>query len=88
MGLLSPYCYKTRAGKKFWLHMKRRGKTTLYYFSKNPVGAIFNIPRGYKVVKAPGKDLPMLKKGASGLFGSIFKKSKPNENKENNQEIK
>lgn len=88
MGLLSPYVYKTKDGKKFWLHMKKRGKATLYYFSKDPVGALFNIPKGYKVMKPPNRDLPMLKKGAGGLFSSIFKKSKPNEKKETAQETK
>jgi hypothetical protein len=88
MGLLSPYVYKTRDGKKFWLHAKKRGKTILYYFSKEPVGAIFNIPRGYKVVKTPSHDLPMLKRGSGGLFGGILKKAKTEENKEAKQETK
>jgi len=88
MGLLSPYNYKTKDGKRFWLHVKRRGKTLLYYFSKDPAGAVFNIPRGYKVVRAVNKDLPMLKKGGGGLFGGAFKKSKPNENKESTQQTK
>jgi hypothetical protein len=78
MGLLSPYNYKTNDGKKFWLHMKKRGKATLYYFSKDPVGALFSIPKGYEVVKPPNRDLPMLKKKVGG-FLDIFKKAKPSE---------
>jgi len=79
MGLFGAYVYKTKDGKKFWLHMKKRGKATLYYFSKDPVGALFNIPKGYEVVKPPNRDLPMLKKKAGGLMSGLFKKSKPNE---------
>jgi len=80
MGLFSPYVYKTRDGKKYWLHMKRRGKVTLFYFSKDPVGALFNIPKGYEVIKNPRVDFPMLKKKAGGgMLGGIFKKDKPDE---------
>jgi len=89
MGLISPYVYKTREGKKFWLHMKMRGKATLYYFSKDPIGAFFNIPKGYEVVKSPNRDLPMLKKKAGGgLFSGVLKKSKTNEKTEAPQETK
>lgn len=77
MGLLEPYAYKNKDGKKFWLHMKKRGKATLYYFSKDPVGALFNIPKGYEVAINPRQGLPMLKKKTGGLFGSFFKKSAP-----------
>jgi hypothetical protein len=77
MGLIEPYVYKTKDGKKFWLHMKKRGKATLYYFSKDPVGALFNIPRGYEVTKNPRQELPMLKKKVGGLFSNLFKKSPP-----------
>jgi hypothetical protein len=75
MGLLGPYVYKTKGGKKFWLHMKKRGKATLFYFSKDPVGALFNIPKGYEIVDDPKMSLPMLKKGAGGLFSGFLKKS-------------
>ena len=75
MGLLQPYTYKTREGKKYWLHMKRKGKVTLYYFSKDPVGALFNIPGGFEVTKSSKQDLPMLKKKAGGLFGGMLKKA-------------
>jgi len=77
MGLLEPYTYKTREGKKYWLHMKKKGKVTLYYFSKDRVGAIFNIPRGFEVTKSPKQDLPMLKKKVGGLFGGMLKKTSP-----------
>jgi len=77
MGLIEPYVYKTKNGKKFWLHMKKRGKATLYYFSKDPVGALFNIPKGYEVTKNPRQELPMLKKKVGGLLSNLFKKSTP-----------
>ena len=77
MGLIEPYTYKTRDGKKFWLHMKKRGKATLYYFSKDPVGALFNIPKGYEVTKNPRQQLPMLKKKTGSLFSSILKRPAP-----------
>jgi hypothetical protein len=76
MGLLSPYVYKTKEGKKYWLHMKRIGKTTLYYFSKDPVGALFNIPGGFEVASGSKQDFPMLKKKAGGLFGGGKKSGK------------
>jgi hypothetical protein len=75
MGLLEPYVYKTREGKKYWLHMKKKGKVTLYYFSKDPVGAIFNIPGGYEVTNNSKQDFPMLKKKAGGLFSGVMKKA-------------
>ncbi|MEM5778337.1 MAG: hypothetical protein QXK49_01780 [Candidatus Aenigmatarchaeota archaeon] len=76
MGLLSPYVYKTKDGKKFWLHMKKRGKVTLYYFSKDPVGALFSIPKGYTVVENKRTGFPFLKKKSGGGLFSIFKKGK------------
>jgi len=77
MGLIEPYVYKTKEGRKFWLHMKKRGRATLYYFSKDPVGALFNIPRGYEVTKNPRQELPMLKKKTGGFLSSLLKKSTP-----------
>ena len=83
MGLLGPYVYETREKKKFWLHMKKKGKVTLYYFSKDPVRALFNVPKGYEVIKLPNMSIPMLKKKAGGgLFGGFGKKSKPAEKAE------
>ncbi|MFH1228929.1 MAG: hypothetical protein V1678_00705 [Candidatus Aenigmatarchaeota archaeon] len=86
MGLLSPYVYKTKEGKKYWLHMKKKGKTTLYYFSKDPVSALFNIPGGFEVTKNSKQDFPMLKKKAGGFFGGGLKKSKPNKEEASGQE--
>jgi len=89
MGLLSPYVYKTKDGKKFWLHMKIRGKATLYYFSKDPVGALFNIPKGFIVVENTRTGFPFLKKSEGGGILSIFKKAeKPKEATDVQQEQK
>ena len=73
MGLFGIYIYKNRKGKKFWLHMRKRGKVTLYFFSKDPRGAI-SLPRGYTVVENPKTGLPFLKKKAGGMLGGLFKK--------------
>jgi len=75
MGLFSPYVYKNKHGQKFWLHMKERGKVKLYYFSKDPVGALNDLPRGYEVVENPVTGMPFLKKKEGGsLFGLFGKK--------------
>ena len=84
MGLFSPFIYKNKKGKNFWLHMKQRGKGVLYYFSNNPEGAINNIPKGFIVFENLKTGLPMLKKGQSGLLANILggfgkKKEEPKE---------
>jgi hypothetical protein len=86
MGLLEPYSYKTKEGKKYWLHMKRKGKVTLYYFSKDRNGAMFNIPKGFEVAKNSRQDFPMLKKKAGGMFGGFMKN--PSAKKEPTEEAK
>jgi len=56
------YCYKNKKGEKFWLHRKiGRGGNVIYYFSKEPAGAIA-LPPGYVVVENPRTGLPVLKK--------------------------
>jgi len=62
MGLFSPYSYKSKTGQKFWLHMKTRGKTTIYFFSKEPSGGMGSLPRGYEIVENQITGLPFLKK--------------------------
>jgi hypothetical protein len=73
MGLLEPYSYKTKEGKKYWLHMNRKGKVILYYFSKERTGAMFNIPKGFEVTKNSRQDFPMLKRKVGGMFGGFMK---------------
>ena len=84
MGLFGPYIYKNSRDKKFWLHMRKKGKSTLYFFSKDPRGAINNLPRGYTVVENPKTGFPFVKRKTGGALGSLFKKSpekKVSENK-------
>jgi hypothetical protein len=75
MGLFGPYIYKNKYEKKFWLHMKKKGKSTLYYFSKDPRGAINSLPKGYTVTENPMTGFPFVKKKAGGLASGLFKKS-------------
>ena len=74
MGLLSPFIYKNKYENKFWLHMRKKGKATLYFFSKDPRGSINSLPKGYMVVENPITGFPFLKKKAGGLLGGMFKK--------------
>ena len=63
MGLFGPFEYKTRNTKqKFFLHVKEKGKVRLYYFSKDPVGALPGIPHGFEIIENPRTNLPFLKK--------------------------
>lgn len=69
MGLFSPYAYKNKNGEKFYLHMKEKGKVKLYFFSKEPDGALNSLPGGFKVIENEKSSLPFLKKKESlGLF--------------------
>ncbi len=74
MGLFSPFVYKSKAGTKFWLHFKEKGNVKLYYFSKDPAGAMFNVPGGYEVIENETTHLPFLKKKAGGGLFSAGKK--------------
>jgi hypothetical protein len=84
MGLFTPFIYTNKKGKKFWLHSRQRGKAILYYFSKDPVGALKSLPSGYEVVENPLTGMPFLKKKESkGFFERLFgfSKTKERENK-------
>ncbi len=74
MGLFGPYIYTNKKGKKFWLHMRKKGKSTIYFFSKDPRGAINSLPRGFTVVENPKTGLPFVKRKTGGLLGGLFKK--------------
>lgn len=71
MGLFSPFIYTNKKGKKFWLHMKQRGKGVLYFFSTKPEGAINSLPKGFTVTENPKTGMPFLKKGEAGVLASI-----------------
>jgi len=62
MSLFGPYHYTNKKGEKFWLHMRQKGKRTLYYFSKDPTGAINDLPKGFEVFENEKSGLPMIRK--------------------------
>jgi hypothetical protein len=72
MGLLGPYKYKNAKGDTYFLHKSEKGDRTVYYFSKNPAGALPSRPKGYKVVENETSGMPYLKKGRGGLIGTIM----------------
>ncbi|RLI97790.1 MAG: hypothetical protein DRP00_03435 [Candidatus Aenigmatarchaeota archaeon] len=83
MGLFTPFIYENKKGQKFWLHAKQRGKVTLYYFSRNPAGALKSLPKGFEVVENPHTGMPYLrKKKASGFLGIFGKKAKEEKKEE------
>jgi len=72
VAFLGLYIYKTKKGEKYYLHMSKKGNRTLYYFSKEPAGALPALPMGYEVVENPKTGLPMLrKKSVPGLFDML-----------------
>ncbi len=79
MGLFGPYVYKTKKGEKYWLHVKEKGKAKIYYFSKDPSGALFSLPAGYEVVENPKTGLPFLRKKTGGFTFLKLKKEKETE---------
>ncbi|MEM7825370.1 MAG: hypothetical protein QW412_00740 [Candidatus Aenigmatarchaeota archaeon] len=74
MGLFSPFVYTTKNGRKFWLHVRERGKQRLYYFSKDPTGALRDLPKGYEVVENPVTGMPFLKRKEGKSLLPVFKK--------------
>ncbi len=63
MGFFGPFVYESKKNKKkYWLHMKEQGNSTLYYFSPKPMDSINSIPKGYEVIENPRTGLPLLKK--------------------------
>lgn len=72
MGLLGPFKYTNEEGETFWLHADEKGDRTLYYFSKNPDGALPSKPSGYKVAENPDSHMPYLKRGRGGIIGTIM----------------
>lgn len=88
MGLLGPFVHTSKTKQKFWLHMKEKGKARLFYFSKDPAGALDSLPRGFEVVENPRTGLPFIKrKAGGGLLAGLFGKPKT-EVKEEAQEKK
>lgn len=62
MGWFGPYTYKSKKGVKWWLHSREKGRSTLYFFSKDPENAMQDLPPGFKVIENPRTGMPMLQK--------------------------
>jgi len=45
-------------GIKYYLHQKGR----LFFFSKNPEGALDSLPAGFQIKENPKTEIPILKK--------------------------
>jgi hypothetical protein len=89
MGLFAPFIYETKNKQKFWLHLKERGKTKLYYFSKDPIGALNDLPKDFEVVENPTTGMPYLKKKkSSGFLSELLKPKAKAEEKTEAQETK
>jgi hypothetical protein len=77
MGIFGPFVYKSKkTGQKYWLHVKIRGNSKVYYFSKDPANALFSLPWGYEVVENPKTGLPFLRRKTSFGLLSLFKPKK------------
>jgi hypothetical protein len=82
MGLFGPFVYKSKkTGQKYWLHVKVKGNSKIFYFSKDPANAIFDLPWGYEVVENPKTGLPFLRKKTSFGFFPILKPKQESEKK-------
>ena len=62
MGLFGPFTYKTKRKVKYFLHVKDIGKVKLYYFSKDPIGSLSGIPKGYEASENEKTGMPFLRK--------------------------
>jgi len=78
MPLFSPYVYVNKKKEKFYLHVRTRGNRVLYYFSKDPIDALNNLPSGYEVFENEKSNMPMIRK-KKGLFGLFSPKTKKTE---------
>lgn len=72
MGLFGPFVYKNKNKERYYLHMRERGKGIIYFFTKDPVGAIFDLPPGYEVGENPKTGMPFLRKKQGGGFLSFL----------------
>ncbi|MBD3155044.1 MAG: hypothetical protein GF368_00125 [Candidatus Aenigmarchaeota archaeon] len=79
MSLFGPFIHKNKDGEKFFLHMSQKGERKLYYFSKDPRGALNSLPSGFEVFENEDSGLPMLRKKEGGFLGGILGKSSKKE---------
>ena len=75
MGLFGKYVYKDKDKQKWWLHSKTKGKTSVYYFTKEEEDSLEDIPDNYQVITNKTSGMPMLKK----LFKAPKGAAKPKE---------
>jgi hypothetical protein len=55
--------YTNSKGQKYYLHKREgRGGATLFFFSKDPTGAMDSLPENMTVFENPRTSLPMVKK--------------------------
>jgi len=76
MGLFGPLEYKNKKGQKFYLHVKERGKTKVFYFSKESVDSMSFLPSGFEIKENKLTGMPYLKKGAGGLMDMLVSSPK------------
>ncbi|MFH1473648.1 MAG: hypothetical protein ABIE55_02020 [Candidatus Aenigmatarchaeota archaeon] len=87
MGFFSTFIFKNKNGKKFWLHVKIKGKSRIYYFSKDPTGAVRDIPKGYEAIEGPKTGLPFLRKKSGGFLGGFGGKGKVKKDEKPQKEV-
>ena len=86
MGFFASFIYKSKSGQQFWLHLKERGKAKLYYFSKDPIGALNDIPKWLEVGENTRSGMPFLKKKtSSGFLTDVLKQKEKKEEKTEKQ---
>jgi len=62
MGWFGPFIYKDKNKKKWWLHSKEFNKKKFYFFSKDDVDALPDLPPGYEVTFNEKSGIPLLRK--------------------------
>ena len=76
MGFLGPFEFKNSKGHTFYLHVKERGKTRVFYFSKDNIDSLAFLPAGFHVVENKTTGMPFLKKGTGGLMDMLISQPK------------
>lgn len=72
MGFMGPFEYKNSKGQVFYLHVKERGKTRVFYFSKDNLDSLSFLPAGFHVVENKKTGMPFLKKGSGGIMDLLM----------------
>lgn len=72
MGLFSAFEYKSKKNGTFWLHVKDRNGSKVYFFSKESADALMSLPSGYVIKENPVTGMPMLRKDTESFWALIF----------------